>query len=173
MQETHSAKGNALFAVMQLTGSKSPVCASLGALHTTQSVYSYGISDAPAGIFCIRPNGPLAFRSPASQAKSLCHRHSTKCQAPRGTRFTNTVVYCGSSNLTSGGGAANGDNLLAIYDADVAPAFAIEALGLIDHYNFLDRIMNPKRGVPKRKKATAAGAKEARTKWKAAGAKSR
>jgi hypothetical protein len=54
------------------------------------------------------------------------------------------VVYCGSSNLASGGEAANGDNLLAIHDADVATAFAIEALGLVDHYNFLDRWAKPK-----------------------------
>jgi len=55
MQETHSAKGNVLFAVMQLTGSQSPVYKTLGALHATQSVYSYGISDAPAGIFLYSP----------------------------------------------------------------------------------------------------------------------
>src|SRR5262249_18814017 len=47
LQETHSAKGNVLFAVMQLTGSASPVYKTLGDLHATQSVYSYGISDAP------------------------------------------------------------------------------------------------------------------------------
>jgi hypothetical protein len=35
------------------------------------------------------------------------------------------VVYCGSSNLASGGEAANGDNLLEIHDADVATVFAI------------------------------------------------
>jgi hypothetical protein len=49
------------------------------------------------------------------------------------------VVYCGSSNLANGGEEANGDNLLAIYDSDVATAFAIEALGLVDHFNFLDK----------------------------------
>ena len=53
MQETHSAKGNVLFAVMQLKGSPSPVYKTLGALHATQSVYSYGISDMPAGIFLV------------------------------------------------------------------------------------------------------------------------
>ena len=55
VQETHSAKGNVLFAVMQLTGSQSPVYKTLGDLHATQSVYSYGISDAPAGIFLYSP----------------------------------------------------------------------------------------------------------------------
>jgi hypothetical protein len=49
------------------------------------------------------------------------------------------VVYCGSSNLASGGEEANGDNLIAIHDGDVATAFAIEALGLVDHFSFLDK----------------------------------
>jgi hypothetical protein len=48
------------------------------------------------------------------------------------------VVYRGSSNLALGGEPDNGDNLLAIHDADVATAFTIEALELFDHYNFLD-----------------------------------
>jgi hypothetical protein len=33
----------------------------------------------------------------------------------------------------------NGDNLLAIRDGDIATAFAIEALSLVDHFDFLDR----------------------------------
>jgi hypothetical protein len=61
------------------------------------------------------------------------------------------VVYCGSSNLASGGEAANGDSLLAIHDADVATAFAIEGPGLVDHYNFLDRMADPKKAAPKKK----------------------
>ena len=48
------------------------------------------------------------------------------------------VVYCGSSNLAGGGEENNGDNLIAIYDEDVATVFAIEALLLVDHFNFLD-----------------------------------
>jgi len=48
------------------------------------------------------------------------------------------VVYCGSSNLALGGEEENGDNLLAISDGDIATVFAIEALGLIDHFDFLD-----------------------------------
>jgi hypothetical protein len=56
-----------------------------------------------------------------------------------GFNGSDPVVYRGSSNLASGGEQANGDNLLAIHDGDVATAFAIEALGLVDHLNFLDK----------------------------------
>jgi hypothetical protein len=55
-------------------------------------------------------------------------------------RGEDPVVYCGSSNLALGGEQENGDNLLAIHDADVATAFTIEALELVDHYNFLDKL---------------------------------
>jgi len=64
------------------------------------------------------------------------------------------VVFCGSSNLASGGEKENGDNLLAVHDGDVATAFAIEALLLVDHYSFLNRYTVPKSGTAK-----AAGAK--------------
>jgi phosphatidylserine/phosphatidylglycerophosphate/cardiolipin synthase-like enzyme len=53
---------------------------------------------------------------------------------------TNPVVFCGSSNLTSGGESANGDNLLAIYDREIATLYAIEGIRLADHYSFRDKL---------------------------------
>ncbi len=48
----------------------------------------------------------------------------------------NPVVFTGSSNLASGGEEANGDNLLSIYDSNVASEYAVEAIRLVDHYHF-------------------------------------
>jgi hypothetical protein len=42
----------------------------------------------------------------------------------------------------------NGDNLLAIRDADVATAFVIETLLLVDHYDFLDRLAKKAKVTP-------------------------
>jgi len=169
-QETHSAKGNVLFAVMQLTGSQSPVYQTLANLHAAQSVYSYGISDAPGGIFLYSPGqasgvlvtgkpGPVTLPPPFDQVPSPpgheIHDKFVVC----GLNGNDPVVYCGSSNLASGGEAENGDNLLAIHDADVATVFAIEALGLVDHYNFLDRMAHPKKSAPKSKSASASAVK--------------
>jgi hypothetical protein len=56
-----------------------------------------------------------------------------------GFNTNDPVVYCGSSNLALGGEQLNGDNLLALHDPAVATVFAIEALGLIDHFHFLNR----------------------------------
>jgi hypothetical protein len=68
------------------------------------------------------------------------------------------VVFCGSSNLASGGEENNGDNLLAIHDADIATVFAIEALSLVDHFNFLDSTATgaDKKKAPKASKTQAA-----------------
>ena len=56
-----------------------------------------------------------------------------------GFNGSDPVVYCGSSNLALGGEEANGDNLIAIHDGGVATVFAIEAIALVDHFEFLDR----------------------------------
>lgn len=45
-----------------------------------------------------------------------------------------------------GGETSNGDNLIAIHDRDVATVFAIEALELVDHFNFLDQFPKPNAG---------------------------
>jgi hypothetical protein len=58
------------------------------------------------------------------------------------------VVFCGSSNLASGGEHDNGDNLLTIRDGDVATAFAVEAVALVDHFNFLDRLQEKSTAQP-------------------------
>lgn len=167
-QETHSAKGNVIFAVMQIAKSSGAVCEKLGALHATQSVYSYGISDTPQGVFLytsgkatgVQVTGKpsqVTLPAPFDQVPSLpgheIHDKFVVC----GLNGNNPVVYCGSSNLAAGGEAQNGDNLLAIFDADVATAFAIEALGLVDHYNWLDRWAKPK-GAGKSKGTAASKA---------------
>ncbi len=46
------------------------------------------------------------------------------------------VLFTGSSNLAEGGEENNGDNLLAIYDREMAVAYAVEAIRLVDHYHF-------------------------------------
>jgi PLD-like domain len=183
-QETHSAKGNVIFAVMQIARTSGPVCETLGDLHATQSVYSYGISDAPKGIFLYSPGSPsgvqvtgkpsqVTLPPPFDQVPSLpgheIHDKFVVC----GLNGNDPVVYCGSSNLALLGEEQNGDNLIAIHDADVAMAFAIEALGLIDHYNWLDRWAKPKTASKAKKAASgkktvkkAASAKTAKRKKK-------
>jgi len=81
-----------------------------------------------------------------------------------GFNSKDAVVYCGSSNLANKGETVNGDNLLAIRDQDVATVFAIEAVGLVDHFNFLDNFQNKSQDMKgKKPKTPPASLKDAAT----------
>jgi len=132
-------------------------------------VYSYGISDAPQGVFLYSPAQPTGVQVTGKPGQVTLPPPFDQVPSPPGHEIhdkfvvcgingNDPVVYCGSSNLATGGEAANGDNLLAVHDADVATVFAIEALGLVDHYNFLDRMANPKKAAPKKKAGTTSSA---------------
>jgi hypothetical protein len=178
-QETHAARGNVIFAVMQIARTSGAVCETLGELHATKTGYSYGISDAPKGVFLYTPGqatgvqvtgkpSQVTLPAPFDQVPKLpgheIHDKFVVC----GLNGNDPVVYCGSSNLALLGEQQNGDNLLAIHDADVATAFAIEALGLIDHYNFLDRMAKPKTTAPRQETPRNSSAKKAAAKKGAA-----
>ena len=123
----------------------------LKALHQDQRIFSYGISDTPGGISLYTPHKksgvlvtgkPVRTRLPPpfDQVPGVglghqIHHKFVVC----GFNGKAPVVYCGSSNLALRGEESNGDNLLVIYDADVATVFAIEAIALVDHFDFLDR----------------------------------
>lgn len=144
--------GSVLFAVMEIAKGSGPVYPALRSLHTSQTVFSYGISDNPGGVYLYKPsskNGVLVTGRPTSarlpppfnQVPGVgighqVHHKFVVC----GFNGPEPVVYCGSSNLALGGEEDNGDNLLAIRDRDVATVFALEALALVDHFHFLDGV---------------------------------
>jgi hypothetical protein len=145
--------GSVLFAVMQIDKGTSPVYNVLTALHKQQSIFSYGISDSPGGIYLYPVGGKSGvlvtgkpvntqLPPPFNQVPNIggvghqVHHKFVVC----GFNGDAPVVYCGSSNLALGGEENNGDNLLAIHDGDVATVFALEALALVDHFNFLDSV---------------------------------
>ncbi len=153
-EQVENGLGSVLFAVMELDGGPdNPVYDALTALHESQSVFSFGISDNPQGIELYpigKATGVLVTGKPVNtqlpppfnQVRNISgvghqiHHKFVVC----GFNGADPVVYCGSSNLALGGEKVNGDNLLTIRDADVVTVFAIEALGLVDHFNFLDSI---------------------------------
>ena len=158
-REAHQVGGSVLFAMMQLDRMSGPVLPALEALHAEQRVFSYGISDTPGGIRLYargKRSGVLVtgkpirtrLQPPFCQVPSIgldhqIHHKFIVC----GIAGADPVVYCGSSNLAEGSELRNGDNLLAIHDRSVAMVFAIEALGLVDHFNFLDRFATREPGA--------------------------
>jgi PLD-like domain len=154
--------GSVLFAVMEIGTGSGPVYPALRDLHADQEIFSYGISDTTSGIQLYMPgrkSGVLVTGKPARsqlpppfdqvpQVSGLGHQVHHKFVVC-GFNGDDPVVYCGSSNLALGGEEANGDNLIAIHDGDVATAFAIEALSLVDHFEFLDRSSTTKANAPR------------------------
>jgi phosphatidylserine/phosphatidylglycerophosphate/cardiolipin synthase-like enzyme len=154
--------GSVLFAVMEIDNGTSPVYDILNKVHENQQIFSYGISDNPKGIALHalgKKTGVLVTGKPAStvlpppfdQVKNIGFGHQVHHKfVVCGFNTDDAVVYCGSSNLALGGERENGDNLLEIHDKDIATVFAIEALGLVDHFDFLDRLSaGPKAGKKK------------------------
>ena len=147
--EQPAAKASILFAVMTLNEPKDVVYKALNAAHERQGIFTYGISDSPGGIILYpvgQDHGVLVTGKPGTTdlpapfdqvppiQQHQVHHKFVVC----GFNRLDAVVYCGSSNLAEGGEHQNGDNLIAIADRDVATAFAIEALALVDHFDFLD-----------------------------------
>ncbi|MRW89103.1 hypothetical protein GJ699_03805 [Duganella sp. FT80W] len=147
--------GNAsvLFAVMDIGVGASPVYDALKTLNANPKVVSFGISDdsqhialyepgQPTGLLVTGKPGQTLLPPPFDQVPNVVgighqiHHKFVVC----GFNTPEAVVYCGSSNLVSSGEEKNGDNLLTIRDTEVATVFAIEALGLVDHFQFMDRM---------------------------------
>lgn len=142
------ANESVLFAVMGLESNTSgPIVATLREIHKDDGIFSYGITDKYDGVVVFKPaskrgklvltkklqrNLPKPFNKEIGTAAHKVHHKFVVVDF----KSKDAVVYCGSSNLALLGEQKNGDNLLAIFDKDVATAFAIEAIRLIDHFHF-------------------------------------
>lgn len=171
-QEARQAKGegSVLFAVMEMANGNSPVYDALKKIHANDKVFSYGISDNPNGIYLYpvgKKTGVLVTGKPVQTqlpppfsqvpniggVKHQIHHKFVVC----GFNGEDPVVFCGSSNLATGGEENNGDNLLTIHDKDIATVFAVEAISLVDHFNFLDSTATGRKvAKPKADKSQAA-----------------
>jgi phosphatidylserine/phosphatidylglycerophosphate/cardiolipin synthase-like enzyme len=174
--------GSVLFAVMQVDPGKTdkarannPVYVALNTIHQNGRIFSYGVSDSPGGISLYpvgKTTGVLVTGKPVrtqlpppfNQVPNIggvghqIHHKFVVC----GFNGDDPVVFCGSSNLATGGEENNGDNLIAVHDGDVATVFAIEALALVDHFDFLDRTQTDAGNKTKaRKKAPPASKHQA------------
>lgn len=160
--ESKQDEGSVLFAVMAIDQGHSPIYDELKEVHADESIFSYGISDNPGGIALYKPgrkDGILVTGKPIhtilpppfDQVPNIggvghqVHHKFVVCSF----NDPSATTVCGSSNLAIGGEEQNGDNLLEIYNQDVATVFAIEAVTLVDHFQFLDRYQTGKKGAPK------------------------
>jgi len=153
IDEIDKADSSVLFAVMGLTGG-GPVLRKLEAIHADPDIFSYGVTDDPVeeggrgnirvykptsrgGVLvtatALAKNVPAPFAREATEG--LAHKIHHKFVVVD-FNDSDPVLFTGSSNLAEGGEENNGDNLLAIYDREMAVAYAVEAIRLVDHYHF-------------------------------------
>ncbi|HUJ94860.1 MAG TPA: phospholipase D-like domain-containing protein [Terriglobales bacterium] len=148
-----NAKSSVLFAVMELTGGGA-VLQALQNMHLSGKVFSYGMTQSEKGFSVYKPGQPGILVPFAVLDKHVPPPFDKEWSGGSGQvihdKFVvvdfndeNPVVFTGSSNLAQGGEQSNGDNLLAIYDPVVARAFAVEAIRLVDHYDFRATVSAP------------------------------
>jgi hypothetical protein len=146
------AKSSVLFAIMEM--GSGGVAEALHALGGRTDVLGYGMMQTTTGLTIYPPgaaNGiivpfsylqkqvPQPFQAEYSGGAGQVIHHKFVVTDFNGPSPT---VFCGSSNLAAGGEQANGDNLLAITEPDVCVRYAVEAIRLIDHYEFRAAMQN-------------------------------
>ncbi|MDB5117685.1 MAG: hypothetical protein JWQ79_3177 [Mucilaginibacter sp.] len=157
-------KSSVLFAVMESdTKSSGTIIPALIALHTRTDIFSAGITDSTNSITLYKPSSATGVRVTGKPGSTILpppfnaeatvgighqiHHKFVVC----GFNTPGAVVWLGSSNLAELGEQQNGDNLIEIHDQDIATAFALEALALVDHFHFRDAHPappKPKKGAP-------------------------
>jgi phosphatidylserine/phosphatidylglycerophosphate/cardiolipin synthase-like enzyme len=143
----NNAKSSVLFAVMELEGGGT-VMSELLNLQQRADIFSYGVTQTTTGLKYYKGGGangllvpfgylkahvPLPFRTEWNGGMGQVIHHKFvvidfNTDTPQ--------VFCGSSNLAEGGEEENGDNMLAISDPAIAALYAVEAIKLVDHYEF-------------------------------------
>lgn len=159
VKEIKSANSSVLFAIMALQGT-GQVLQQLKQIHGNAKVFSYGVTDSTGGAVVYRPGqkGGVLVPTPAltKNVPPPFVKEFTDGNAHRihhkfvvvDFNDSDPVLFTGSSNLAEGGETHNGDNLLAIYDREIASAYAIEAIRLVDHYQFRAALQKATKAQP-------------------------
>ena len=148
-----------LFALMKDTSASSI----LDAVHQqvrNDAIFTYGITDTISknseyGIFLYKPNSLRGIRVAARGIQNVLPKPFGKVAGIDGYAIhhkfivvnfkgDDPVVFCGSSNLAFNPEQHNGDNLLEIHDKDVVTTFAIQALVLVDHFQWRNKEIKEK-----------------------------
>jgi len=148
-----AAKSDVLFAIMN-DHSESSILDAVKKQINNDKVFTYGITDVvPKGkktsILVYKPGSKRGVRVAGKPGKFVLPPPFTAEAGIPGIsvhhkfvvvdfKGADPTVYCGSSNLAFGPEQRNGDNLITIQDKDAVTVFAIEAIRLVDHFQFID-----------------------------------
>ena len=148
-----NAKSSVFFAIMELGGG-GPVLEEIKGLASVNKVFSYGVTQNLSGASLYAPGSSNGILTPFAFLKQHApFPFNDEIDGGLGQvihdKFVvvdfdtdNPLVYTGSSNLAAGGEQHNGDNLMEIRDKAVASIFAVQAVGLVDHFHFRAAMKN-------------------------------
>jgi phosphatidylserine/phosphatidylglycerophosphate/cardiolipin synthase-like enzyme len=144
--EIKKADSSVIFAIMVLGGT-GPVMDEIKKLDT-KKIFAYGVTQSSSQLRFFKPGNsrakvvpfaylnekvPEPFRQEYSGGQGQTIHHKFVVVDFNDSR---PIVFTGSSNLAAGGEESNGDNLIAIFDRGIATAYGVEAVRLLDHYDF-------------------------------------
>lgn len=167
------SKKSVLFAMMQVAASTGDAIDAIEALPAREDLYSMGVIQKESDISAFKPdtgdnnfthataaflakNVPPPFKKEISGGSGqVIHHKLVVCDF----NGENPVVFCGSSNLAAGGETGNSDNLMAIYDRDIAVMYAVETIRQYEHFRFRSLQKGATEAQPLRLKKTDAWAR--------------
>lgn len=155
------AKSSVLFAIMEIGTGSGPVLDAVRDLPNRPEIYAFGTTQRLDGSLKVTSPGkgspvfipfgylhskvPKPFRAEISGGSGQVIHHKFVVVD---FNSDDAVVFAGSSNLAAGGEHANGDNLLAFRDPQIASTYAVEAIRLIDHYRFREAMLESSADAP-------------------------
>jgi hypothetical protein len=156
-----AAKSDVLFAIMD-DDSNSSILDAVQEQVKSDKVFTYGITDNTSDTFLYKPDSKTGIKvSGRGTESALPPPFDAVAKVPGHNihhkfivvdfKGKQGVVYCGSSNLAFEPEQKNGDNLIEIRDEDVVTAFAVEAIRLVDHFQWRNKEFTAaERGQPVR-----------------------
>ncbi|MFN8413042.1 MAG: phospholipase D-like domain-containing protein [Anaerolineales bacterium] len=153
------ATSDVLFAIMD-DDSESTILSAVNQQVEGDKVFTYGITDNTSRIKLYKPGAKKGIKvsgkgtetklpPPFNEVATISGHNIHHKFIVVDFRGANSVVYCGSSNLAYTPEQKNGDNLIEIRDNDAVTAFAIEAIRLVDHFQWRNKEATTEKQVDK------------------------
>ena len=139
-----------LYSLAFLYQTKGAIRDAIVAVTDRKDRFVYGMSERKvSGLDVQKPDGNVAAVYPSALTKNLPPPFKPEPTGGKGIHLHHKFVvidfdkptgrvYLGSYNFSAAADRDNGENLLLIADRRVATAYAVEAIGLFDHYHFRD-----------------------------------
>ena len=148
-ERIRQAESDVLFAIMD-DDSNSSILDAVQAQVKSDKVFTYGITDNTSNTYLYKPDSKTGIKvSGRGTETALPPPFNAVAKVPGHSihhkfivvdfKGKQGVVYCGSSNLAFDPEQKNGDNLIEIRDEDVVTAFAVEAIRLVDHFQWRNK----------------------------------